>query len=108
MPKDHALDRLYAAIAARKSADAATSYTAKLLKQGVERCAKKFGEEAVETALAAVMGKKEATIAESADALYHLLVLWTACGIEPEEVYRALAARETRSGLEEKASRKPA
>ncbi|MDE2135197.1 MAG: phosphoribosyl-ATP diphosphatase [Alphaproteobacteria bacterium] len=108
MPKDHALDRLYAAIAARKSADAGTSYTARLLKQGVERCAKKFGEEAVETALAAVTGKKEATIAESADVLYHLLVLWTACGIEPDEVYRVLAARETRSGLEEKASRKPA
>jgi len=105
MPNDHALDRLFAIIAARKTADAGTSYTARLLKDGVERCAKKFGEEAVEAAIAAVAGKRDATIAESADALYHLLVLWAACGIEPEEVYGALAAREGRSGLEEKASR---
>ena len=105
MPNDHPLDRLFATIAARRSADPAASYTAKLLKDGVERCAKKFGEEAVETAIAAVAGRKESTIAESADVLYHLLVLWAACGIKPEEVYAALAARETRSGLEEKASR---
>ena len=106
MPNDHALDRLFAIIATRKTADAGTSYTAKLLQGGIERCAKKFGEEAVEAAIAAVSGKKDATIAESADVLYHLLVLWAACGIEPEQVYAALAAREARSGLEEKASRK--
>jgi phosphoribosyl-ATP pyrophosphohydrolase len=100
------LDRLFATIAARRGADAATSYTAKLLQDGVERCAKKFGEEAVETAIAAVAGKKDAVIAESADVLYHLLVLWAACGVKPEEVYAALAAREGRSGHEEKASRK--
>ena len=105
MPNDHALDRLFAIIATRKTADAGTSYTAKLLQGGIERCAKKFGEEAVEAAIAAVSGKKGATVAESADVLYHLLVLWAACGIEPEEVYAALAAREARSGLEEKASR---
>ncbi len=105
MPNDHAIDRLFAIIAARKTADAGTSYTAGLLKDGVERCAKKFGEEAVEAAIAAVSGKKDATIAESADVLYHLLVLWAACGIRPEDVYAALAAREGRSGLEEKASR---
>jgi len=105
MPNDHPLDRLFATIAARRSADPASSYTAKLLKDGVERCAKKFGEEAVETAIAAVAGKKEAAIAESADVLYHLLVLWAACGIEPTDVYAALKARESRSGLEERASR---
>ena len=105
MPNDHVLDRLFATIAARKAADPGTSYTAKLLQGGVERCAKKFGEEAVEAAIAAVLGKKDATIAESADVLYHLLVLWAACGIEPQQVYGALAARENRSGLEEKASR---
>jgi phosphoribosyl-ATP pyrophosphohydrolase len=106
MTNEHPIDRLFATIGARKSADAGTSYTATLLRDGVERCAKKFGEEAVEAAIAAVVGKKESTIAESADVLYHLLVLWAACGIAPEEVYAALAARETRSGLEEKASRK--
>ena len=106
MSKDHVIDRLYATIAARKSADPATSYTAKLLGEGVQRCAKKFGEEAVEAALAAVSGNKKAIVAESADVLYHLLVLWAASGITPEDVYAALAAREGRSGLEEKASRR--
>jgi phosphoribosyl-ATP pyrophosphohydrolase len=101
----HAIDTLYETIASRKGGDGSQSYTAKLLGDGVERCAKKFGEEAVETVIAAVSGNKAALLAESADTLYHLLVLWTACGVAPEEVYRTLAAREGRSGLEEKASR---
>ena len=105
MPEEHVIDRLFATIAGRKDASPETSYTAKLLHQGVERCAKKFGEEAVETALAAVSGNKAAIAAESADALYHLLVLWAACGIMPKDVYAALEAREGRSGLDEKASR---
>jgi phosphoribosyl-ATP pyrophosphohydrolase len=102
----HAIDRLFATIASRTSADPNTSYTAKLLSQGVECCAKKFGEEAVETIVAAVTGNKGAIASESADAIYHLLVLWAACGVTPDDVYAALAAREGRSGLEEKASRK--
>jgi phosphoribosyl-ATP pyrophosphohydrolase len=107
MNENHALDRLFATIAARKEAgDAAHSYTAKLLSQGVEKCAKKFGEEAVETALAAVGGDKAHLAAESADALYHLLVLWAAAGITPDDVYAALQVREGQSGLQEKASRK--
>jgi phosphoribosyl-ATP pyrophosphohydrolase len=101
----HALDQLYDTIVSRQDADPKQSYTAQLLHAGVERCAKKFGEEAVETVLAAALGNKKAVVAESADVLYHLLVLWTACGVEPEEVYSALAARQGRSGLEEKASR---
>ncbi|MGZ5920750.1 MAG: phosphoribosyl-ATP diphosphatase [Rhizomicrobium sp.] len=108
MNKSHALDRLFATIAARRAAgDADRSYTAKLLSQGVEKCAKKFGEEAVETVLAAVSGDKNHLAAESADALYHLLVLWAAAGITPEDVYAALKAREGQSGLAEKASRNP-
>jgi phosphoribosyl-ATP pyrophosphohydrolase len=108
MNESHALDRLFATIAARRAAgDADRSYTAKLLSQGVEKCAKKFGEEAVETVLAAVSGDKTHLAAESADALYHLLVLWAAAGITPEDVYAALKAREGQSGLAEKASRKP-
>jgi phosphoribosyl-ATP pyrophosphohydrolase len=100
------LDRLFATIAARQAAgDAGASYTAKLLAQGVEKCAKKFGEEAVETALAAVKGDKAHLAAESADTLYHLLVLWAAAGITPEDVYAQLRAREGQSGLAEKASR---
>src|SRR5690348_7030926 len=107
MNESHALDRLFAIIAARKAAgDAEQSYTVKLLSQGVEKCAKKFGEEAIETALAAVSGDKAHLAAESADALYHLLVLWAAAGITPDDVYTALRARENQSGLQEKASRK--
>src|SRR6478752_3438265 len=104
---EHPLDRLFATIAARQAAgDTAASYTAKLLSQGVEKCAKKFGEEAVEAALAAVTGDKKHLAAESADVLYHLLVLWAAAGITPEDVYAELEAREHQSGLAEKAARK--
>src|SRR5579862_5383326 len=107
MTQAHALDRPFATIAARKDAgDAAQSYTAKLLSQGVEKCAKKFGEEAIEAALAAVSGDKAHLAAESADVLYHLLVLWAAAGITPDDVYTALRAREGQSGLQEKAARK--
>ena len=106
MNESHVLDRLFATIAARKAAgDAEQSYTAKLLSQGVEKCAKKFGEEAIETALAAMTGDKAHLAAESADALYHLLVLWAAAGITPDDVYAALRSRESQSGLQEKASR---
>ncbi|HEY2837335.1 MAG TPA: phosphoribosyl-ATP diphosphatase [Rhizomicrobium sp.] len=108
MTESHALDRLFATIVARKAAgDAEQSYTAKLLSQGVEKCAKKFGEEAIETALAAMTGDKAHLAAESADALYHLLVLWAAAGITPDDVYAALRAREGQSGIAEKASRAP-
>jgi phosphoribosyl-ATP pyrophosphohydrolase len=101
-----ALDRLFATIAARKGADPARSYTATLLAEGVEKCAKKFGEEATETVIAAISRDKTELAKESADVLYHLLVLWAASGITPEEVYAVLRAREGRSGLEEKAARK--
>ena len=104
---DHALDRLFATIAARKAAgDATSSYTAKMLAAGVEKCAKKFGEEAVEAVIAATARDAKALTAESADVLYHLLVLWAAAGITPEDVYAALKQREAQSGIAEKASRK--
>jgi phosphoribosyl-ATP pyrophosphohydrolase len=102
----HPIDRLFATIASRKGADPATSYTAKLLSKGKLKCAKKMGEEAVEVALAAVAEDKAALAAESADVLYHLLVLWAACDLDPQEVYAALAAREGQSGIAEKAARK--
>ena len=101
-----ALDRLFATIAARKGADPASSYTATLLAEGVEKCAKKFGEEATEAVIAAISRDKTELAKESADLLYHLLVLWAASGITPEEIYAVLRAREDRSGLEEKAARK--
>jgi phosphoribosyl-ATP pyrophosphohydrolase len=103
---DHQLDRLYATIAARKAeGNTGSSYTAKLLSQGVEKCAKKFGEEAVEACLAAVSGNRQHLAAESADVLYHLMVLWAAAGVTPDDVYDVLKQRETQSGLAEKASR---
>jgi len=105
MAEPHPIDRLFAVIASRRNADPATSYTAKLFGQGILRIAKKLGEEGVETALAAVAQDKAALAAESADLLYHLLVLWAASGLTPEEVYAALDGRTHRSGLEEKSSR---
>ena len=100
------LDRLYATIAARKGSDPSQSYTASLLAKGMEKCDKKFGEEAVEVVIAAVQGDKTALAAESADVLYHLAVVWAAAGLTPEDVYAVLKGREARSGLEEKAARK--
>ena len=100
------LDKLFATIDARKGADPSQSYTAKLLAAGVEKCAKKFGEEATETVIAAIQRDKGELAKESADVLYHLLVLWAASGIVPEDVYAVLKSREAQSGLEEKASRK--
>src|ERR1700712_4141193 len=99
------LDQLFATIAARKDADPSASYTARLLAAGVEKCAKKFGEEATETVIAAIQRDKSELAKESADVLYHLAVLWAASGITPDDVYAVLKAREGVSGLDEKASR---
>ena len=101
----HPLDRLYAMIVSRRDADPASSYPARLLAAGPHKCAKKLGEEAVEAALAAVDGTKLDLVNESADLLYHLLVVWAARGVPPEEVYDALQGREGTSGLDEKAKR---
>lgn len=103
----HALTRLHATIQARRGADPASSYTAKLLGGGPERAAKKFGEEAVETVIAGVGGDPDALASESADLLYHWLVLLSAAGVSPDQVAAKLEAREGRSGLDEKASRSP-
>jgi phosphoribosyl-ATP pyrophosphohydrolase len=89
---------------AQESAD--VSYTRKLLDRGVAQCAKKFGEEAVEAALAAVGEDKTRMTAEAADVLYHLLVLLHARGISLDEVEAELGARTRQSGLDEKAARK--
>jgi phosphoribosyl-ATP pyrophosphohydrolase len=99
------LARLDAVIASRKGADPASSYTAKLLAGGPPLAAKKFGEEAVEAVLAAAQGDKDALAAESADVIYHWLVLLAAAGVSLDEVAAKLEAREGTSGLDEKASR---
>ena len=97
---------LAATIDARAASSGETSYTKKLLDKGAEHCAKKFGEEAVETVIAAIENDRAHLIAESADLLYHLLVLLKARGITLDEVEAALAQRTSMSGLDEKASRK--
>jgi len=93
-------------IASRALESAEKSYTRKLLDAGIEKSAKKLGEEATETVIAATIGTKEQVVAESADLLYHLLVVMKARGVGVEEVYEELAKRTAQSGLEEKASRK--
>ena len=90
----------------RAAASADESYTRKLLDKGAAHCAKKFGEEAVETVIAAVHGDRKHLIAETADLLYHLLVVLEARGVKLTEVEEALARRTSQTGLEEKASRK--
>ena len=90
----------------RAQAGADVSYTRKLLDRGVAHCAKKFGEEAFETALAAVGEDRERLIAEASDLIYHLLVLLKSRAITLAEVEAALAARTHQSGLDEKAARK--
>ena len=90
----------------RRSADPSTSYVAKLTTRGRGKIAQKVGEEAVETVIAAMASDKDGTIGESADLLFHLLVLLKSRGVKLEEVEAALAERTSMSGLEEKASRK--
>jgi phosphoribosyl-ATP pyrophosphohydrolase len=99
------LSRLSATIEARKGADPSSSYTAKLLAGGPALAGKKMGEEAVEAIIAAVQGDPDALAAESADLIYHWLVLLAAAGVSLDAVAEKLAAREGRSGIDEKAAR---
>ncbi len=99
------LDALHATIEARKGADPSTSHSAKLMSRGTAKVAQKFGEEAVECVIEAVAGNRTALIAESADVLYHLMVLWADAGVQPAEVWAELERRKGVSGIAEKASR---
>ncbi|CAA7621894.1 phosphoribosyl-ATP diphosphatase [Magnetospirillum sp. UT-4] len=101
----HAIERLFAVIESRKGADPDTSYTAKLFTKGRKKIAQKVGEEGLETALAAVGEGPEAVAAESADLLYHLLVLWAETGVSPDDVWAELDRRAGVSGIAEKNSR---
>jgi phosphoribosyl-ATP pyrophosphohydrolase len=99
------LEKLMADIATRAKSSPDTSYTAQLLSKGVGKCAKKFGEEALELALAAVAGNKTEVAAEAADVLYHLLVLLRSAGVSGDDVMAELKRRQGMSGLAEKAAR---
>jgi len=100
-----ALRRLAAIVESRKDGAPDTSWTARLLSQGPEKCAAKFGEEAVETIVEAVKGDRAALAEEAADALYHLLVMLAARDVTLADVLAVLEAREGMSGLDEKAAR---
>ncbi len=100
------LSRLFATIRSRRGADPKTSHTAALLAKGPAVVAKKMGEEAVETVIAGVSGDRAALINESADLVYHLMVLWAARDVAPEDVFAELERREGTSGVAEKAARK--
>ncbi len=99
------LHDLAATISARKGADPETSWTAKLLSKGPEKCAEKFGEEAVEAIIEAVKGDREALASEAADVLFHLLVMLESRDVALDDVLAELARRQGTSGLSEKASR---
>ena len=99
------LEQLAATINARKGADPATSWTANLLAKGPEKCAEKFGEEAVEAIIEAVKGDRAALTSEAADVLYHLLVMLASRDVALADVLAELERREGVSGIEEKAGR---
>ncbi len=99
------LARLWRTIEERRGADPAVSYTARLMARGTPKIAQKLGEEAVETVIEGVGGSPAAIVGESADLIYHLLVLWAAAGVSPADVAAELAGREGTSGIEEKRAR---
>ena len=99
------LNDLAATIEARKTADPDSSWTAKLLSKGPEKCAEKFGEEAIEAIIEAVKGDRDKLVSEAADSLYHLLVMCAARDVTLADIEAELSRRTAQSGLSEKASR---
>ncbi len=100
------LDRLWQVVEKRRKAgDAGTSHSARLLARGTAKVAQKLGEEAVECVIEAAIGNRAATVLESADLLYHLVVVWVDAGIPPQEVWMELARRQGISGIAEKSAR---
>ena len=99
------LDRLYATVEQRKGADPALSHSARLLSRGTAKVAQKLGEEAVEAVIEATRGNRDGVIAESADLLYHLMVVWVDAGVRPETIWAELERRQGTSGIAEKAAR---
>jgi phosphoribosyl-ATP pyrophosphohydrolase len=94
--------RLYEAVLAAKSADPAVSRTARLLRSGRAKMAKKLAEEAVEVVIDAMHGERDAVVRESADLMYNLVVLWVAAGLKPDDVWREMNRRERLMGIAEK------
>lgn len=105
-PDARILDQLWGTVLARSTANPNESHSARLLSRGTAKVVQKFGEEAVECIIEAIGKNHTALIGESADVLYHLMVLWVDAGLRPEEVWSELKRREGMSGLAEKAARK--
>jgi phosphoribosyl-ATP pyrophosphohydrolase len=101
------LERLYLAVLAARDLDPATSRTARLFQRGPSKMAKKLAEEAIEVAIDAVNGDREAVVRESADLLYNLSVLWASAGVRPEDVWREMSRREDMLGIAEKLPKSP-
>lgn len=99
------LDRLWAVVTSRRDGDPEASHSARLLSRGTAKIAQKFGEEAVECLIEATLGNRDALVAESADVLYHLIVMWVDAGVSSGDVWAELERREGLSGIAEKASR---
>ena len=99
------LDRLWSVVVSRRGADPTLSHSARLLSRGTAKIAQKFGEEAVECVIEAALGNRAALVAESADVLYHLIVMWVDAGVRADEVWAELQRREGVSGVAEKAMR---
>ena len=99
------LDRLWAVVHDRRGTDPSVSHSARLLGRGTAKVAQKFGEEAVECVIEAIRGNRSALVTESADVLYHLVVMWVNAGIRSDEVWAELQRREGVSGVAEKAAR---
>ena len=102
MPMTDSVSRLYDAVVAAQSADPAKSRTARLMRAGRAKMAKKLAEEAVEVVIDAMHGQPEAVVRESADLLYNLVVLWVHAGVRPEDVWAEMRRRETMFGIAEK------
>ena len=99
------LNYLFETIQSRKTADPSSSWTAKLLSKGPEKCAQKFGEEAIEAIIEAVKGDKAGLTSEAADVIYHLMVMLASLDVSLDDVVDELAKRQAKSGIAEKASR---
>ena len=104
-PSAAVLDHLWAVVMSRRDADPTLSHSARLLSRGTAQVAQKFGEEAVECLIEAATGNRAGLIGESADVLYHLIVMWVNAGLRPDEVWAELKRREGISGIAEKAAR---
>ena len=99
------LQRLYDTVQSRRGTDPSLSHSARLMARGRNKIAQKFGEEAVECLIEAVNGNRKELVGESADVLYHLIVMWVDAGVSPEDVWTELKRREGTSGIAEKAAR---